>query len=141
MPRLGRGAVSRVSNDPPRQGRNRVPASNVSTGAPFTYAQQYVPNNEITFELAAIGVEPSDPVEFQGPVDAEIEVVLMSASDPSDRPELGRGSVRVVDQQRGYVTFTGSSSDPIDPTCNFRVTVYNRINPSQGLTLRMWTWT
>jgi hypothetical protein len=71
-------------------------------------------------------------------VDAEIVVTLSSASDGG---QLGQHSVRIVDQQRGYITFTGSMQDPLDASCDYTVTVYNRINPSQGLTLRMWTWT
>ncbi|HEY0992642.1 MAG TPA: hypothetical protein VGD80_36565, partial [Kofleriaceae bacterium] len=59
----------------------------------------------------------------------------------ADGTQLGQYSVRIVDQQRGYVTFTGSVQDPLDTSCDYTVTVYNRINPNQGLTLRMWTWT
>jgi hypothetical protein len=134
----GRGTLQRASNDPPRAGRYRAPASNVNNAAPFTFTQMYIANNEITFEFAAIGVEPSDPVDFQGPVDAEIIVALTSHADGT---QLGQYSVRIVDQQRGYVTFTGSVQDPLDTSCDYTVTVYNRINPNQGLILRMWTWT
>ena len=136
-PSWGRGTLQRANNDPPRQGRYRAPASNVNNAAPFTFTQMYVPNNELTFEFAAIGVEPTDPVDFQGPVDAEIIVALASHSDGT---QLGQSSVRIVDQQRGYITFTGSVQDPFDTSCDYTVTVYNRINPNQGLILRMWTW-
>lgn len=136
--RLGRGTLDRASNDPPRAGRYRAPASDVNSAAPFTLTQLYVPNNEVTFELAALGVEPSDPSPFEGPVDAEVKVSLSSTSDGA---LLGQYSVRIVDQQRGYITFTGSSADPIDTRCDFTVTVYNRIDPSRTLYLRMWTWT
>jgi len=135
---FGRGTLQRASNDRPREGRYRAPASNVSAAGPFTLTQFYVPNNEVTFEFAAIGVESTDPVEFQGPVDAEITVALSSTSDGA---QLGQHGVRIVDQQRGYITFTGSAQDPLDTRCDYTVTVYNRINPNQGLTLRMWTWT
>jgi hypothetical protein len=135
--RLGGGSLARTSNDPPRQGRNRTPASNVSSSGQFPYVRQFVPNNEITFEFAALGVEPDDPSDFVGPVDGEVTVVLGRV----DGTELGRCTTIIKDQQRAYATFTGSQSDPIEASVNYTVTVYNRISPSQTLTLRMWVWT
>ena len=125
-----------VTNQPPPH-RTRAPASDVNNRAPFRLVQQYVPDNEIGFEFAAIGVEPSDPVNFQGPVRAEVVVVI---SDTSNQ-ELARGSVTIVDDARGYVTFTGPSDPPMPTSINYEVTVYNRYRSEQGLDLRMWTYT
>jgi hypothetical protein len=135
--RLGGGTLSDVNNEPPRQGRHRKPASNINSAGPTTYTSEYVPNNEITFEFAAFGVEDDDPTPFQGPVDGEITVVLKRLDDTP----LGQFTVRLKDDRRSYITFTGSSSDPMDAAINYTATVYNRINPNQTLGLRMWVWT
>jgi hypothetical protein len=134
----GRGTVAKISNDAPREGRDRQPASNVDSAGPFTLTQFYVANNEVTFEFAAIGVEDTDPVPFEGPVDAEVRVALRSNSDGAD---LGQHTVQILNDHRGYITFTGSSQDPIDPRCDFTVTVTDNITPARRLILRMWTWT
>jgi len=134
----GRGTLQSVSNDRPSAGRTRAPASNVNQAGPLSYTQMSVPNNEIGFEFAALGVESTDPSDFQGPVDVEITVTL---SSHSDGVQLGQSTVRIADQQRGFITFTGSTQDPLDTLCDYTVTVYNRFNPNQGLCLRMWTWT
>jgi hypothetical protein len=65
-------------------------------------------------------------------------VALRSNSDGAD---LGQHTVQILNDHRGYITFTGSSQDPIDPRCDFTVTVTDNITPARRLILRMWTWT
>jgi N-acetylmuramoyl-L-alanine amidase len=127
----GRGTVSRVSNDPPRAGRREEPRSDFNNWDGLTYQHYPVPNNEITFDFSAAQYN-------NDPVDAEVTVVLSSAADGT---RLGQGSVSVTSGQRGYVTFTGSASDPIDQACRIEITAYNRINPQATVSFNVSFWT